>query len=337
MALVAGTAAATTTATMPIALRALRRWQVLDVPNERSSHRDVIPRGGGLAVLSGLAAGTAAAAVVGLGDRAVLAVVAATSLAFGVLGFLDDVASRSARVRLAAQAVIGAAGAMAVLALSPEPPWWNLLLAPFVLAWVVGFVNAFNFMDGVNGISGAHALVFGAALAALGAGSSDTTVVVGALAAASAAAFLPWNAPRARIFLGDAGSYGIGGWLALGALVAVTETDWPVAALAPAAIYVADTSTTLVRRARRGDPVFDAHREHTYQRLNELGWGHLGATGITASASTCCALLGLAGEYAAAGGRAATLAGMLLVTGLYVTSPRLLGARHGPIDGATTT
>ena len=80
-----------------------------------------------------------------------------------------------------------------------------------VTVWMIGFVNAFNFMDGVNGISGAHAMIGGAAYACLGWLRPDPFLAAaGAAVAAGALAFLPWNAVRARVFLGDAGSYGLG-------------------------------------------------------------------------------------------------------------------------------
>ena len=134
------------------------------------------------------------------------------------------------------------------------PPAAKLAAAVVLAVWVIGFVNAFNFMDGVNGISAAHAVLGGAAYACLGAWRHDAFLVaVGAAVAVGALAFLPWNAVRARVFLGDVGSYGLGPALAVLAACAVIG-GIPVEAVAgPVALYLADTAWTLQRRIRSGE------------------------------------------------------------------------------------
>ena len=116
----------------------------------------------------------------------------------------------------------------------------------------------------------------------------------GAAVAAGALAFLPWNAVRARVFLGDAGSYGLGLALALLAAQAVVRHVPLEAALAPLALYLADTGWTLQRRVRAGERIFEAHRTHTYQRLCDVGWSHQRVTLATTAVTVAVCLLGAA-------------------------------------------
>ncbi|MFZ8877402.1 MAG: glycosyl transferase, partial [Ilumatobacteraceae bacterium] len=97
---------------------------------------------------------------------------------------------------------------------------------------------------------------------------------IGIACAAAAAAFAPWNAPRARMFLGDIGSYFLGFLLAATALAAVISGAPVLLVAAPFSLYVLDTATTLVRRIRRGVRITDAHREHAFQRLVSSGRSH---------------------------------------------------------------
>ncbi len=196
----------------PLMIALLRRLAVLDVPGARSSHSVPTPRGGGAPIAVGLVAAVLITPDI---DRARLALVVAVAF-FGLLGLLDDLRGLPALSRLALQA----AGAVAVAALLVSgarlPAAVAALAVVAAAAWLVGFVNAFNFMDGVNGISGAHALIGGVAYACLAGWRSDGFGVAAGLAlACGAALFLPWNAVRARVFLGDVGSYSIGAALAV--------------------------------------------------------------------------------------------------------------------------
>jgi UDP-N-acetylmuramyl pentapeptide phosphotransferase/UDP-N-acetylglucosamine-1-phosphate transferase len=244
----------------------LRSRGVLDVPNARSSHTAITPRGGGIAVLVGLAVGVCVGHV---GGKDVM-VVFIGALCLGVVGLADDIRGLSARLRLGIIACVGALAGSLIG--SPLP----LLLSPIVMgAWVAAYVNAFNFMDGINGISGLTAFVCGVSYALMGLEFHSVTILVlGAALAGASASFLPYNIPRAKVFLGDVGSYSLGfviavvGWMAWAA-------GAPVAlAIAPTAVYLADTGATLVRRFRRGVPLTDAHREHAYQQLAAGGCRH---------------------------------------------------------------
>jgi UDP-GlcNAc:undecaprenyl-phosphate/decaprenyl-phosphate GlcNAc-1-phosphate transferase len=202
-----------------------------------------------------------------------------------------------------------------------------LAAAVIVIAvWLIGFVNAFNFMDGVNGISAAHALIGGVAYACLGWWRPDAFLAAaGAAVAAGGLAFLPWNAVRARVFLGDAGSYGLGVALAVLATYSVLRGIPIEAALAPLGLYLADTGWTLQRRVRAGERVFEAHRTHTYQQLCDVGWSHPRVTATTAGVTAALCLLGAASLTGHPALRAAADLAALGLLAAYLRSPALLG------------
>jgi UDP-N-acetylmuramyl pentapeptide phosphotransferase/UDP-N-acetylglucosamine-1-phosphate transferase len=202
------------------------------------------------------------------------------------------------------------------------------VLALLTAVWVTGFVNAFNFMDGVNGISAAHALIGGVAYACLGEWRQDAFLVAAGLAvAAGACVFLPWNIARARVFLGDVGSYSLGAALAVLAACAVIRGIPAEAALGPLALYLADTAWTLVRRLRQGERCFEAHRTHIYQRWCDVGWSHQEVTLLTAAGTVLLCLLGAASLTGDPQARAvADLTGLAVLVG-YLRSPALFAQR----------
>ena len=310
------------TVSEPLAIRLLHKLAVMDVPGQRSSHTRPTPRGGGAPIAIGM---LVAAAMAG-GTGAVPFVIAVAF--FGAIGMLDDLRGLPARLRLALQ-LVGSAAVAALLVASISLP--VLALAGVALAitvWVTGFVNAFNFMDGVNGISASHALIGGLAYACLGEWHQDRFLVAAGLAIAlGACAFLPWNIARARVFLGDVGSYSLGAALALLSATAVVRGLPPEAALGPLALYLADTAWTLQRRIRLGERCFEAHRTHVYQRWCDVGWSHQEVTLLTAAGTVLLSLLGLASVLGHPGLRVvADLAGLAVLAG-YLTSPALFA--HG--------
>jgi UDP-N-acetylmuramyl pentapeptide phosphotransferase/UDP-N-acetylglucosamine-1-phosphate transferase len=144
-------------------------------------------------------------------------------------------------------------------------------------------VNAVNFMDGINGITSLNIAAWGLVAMAVGNAHSSTSLgVVGAVTAGSTLAFLPWNAPVARLFLGDVGSYLLGALVGIGIILGAKETPSVMVVLAPLSIYLADTGTVLVRRALRGEHLMTAHKRHVYQRLvSEAGMSHSAVAVVT--------------------------------------------------------
>lgn len=251
--LVVAVALSTFSVLVPL-VAALRRAERLDHVLPRSSHTIPTPRGAGMAMLP-VAMGTLL--LPAIGSSAV-----GFACAFGVLGAFDDLRNLSAGSRLATQSFLALAAGLVLT----DEVFWALVAAAFIVA----FVNAFNFMDGIDGISGFHAVVFATVFLALGfAESHRPTVIGGALCLGFAVAFLPWNVPRARVFLGDSGSYLLGSLIAL-VQVRGAEDGLPATVLlAPGLIYAADTTFTMLRRLCRGENVLVAHREHVYQQLTD--------------------------------------------------------------------
>jgi UDP-GlcNAc:undecaprenyl-phosphate/decaprenyl-phosphate GlcNAc-1-phosphate transferase len=303
----------------PVAIPLLRR-AAIDLPNVRSSHSVPTPRGGGAPIAIGL---VGAALLIHTSVAVTFAIAVGV---FAAVGFADDLSGLPAGRRLLMQGVASLAVAGVLVGRIGLPPVVMAAAAALVAVWLIGFVNAFNFMDGVNGISAAHALIGGAVYAGLGWLRPDPFLAVaGAAVAAGALAFLPWNAVRARVFLGDAGSYGLGVALALLAAYAVIRRIPPEAALAPLALYLADTGWTLQRRMRAGERFFEAHRTHTYQQLCDLGWSHQRVTMTTAAVTLTLCLLGAASLTGHPALRAAADLAALALLAVYLRSPVLLG------------
>ena len=300
-------------ALQPALIPWLRRRGVMDVPNERSSHATITPRGGGIAVLAATGAGLLVNHQGG-GD-ALVAFVGAITL--GVAGLADDFRGLSARFRLVVVILTGAVAGL--LLTSPLP---LALTVPALAVWVAVYVNAFNFMDGINGISGMTAIVAGVSYTLMGIEfGSDAAVLIGAALSGAALSFLPYNVPNAKVFLGDVGSYSLGFLIAaLGWIVWAADTPLSLA-VAPTAVYLADTGSTLVLRYRRGARLAEAHREHVYQRLVTGGRSHLSVA--LAIAGLQAAIVAVIWWGAAVDRAAVGVAVGLAILVAYVASPGL--------------
>lgn len=293
-------------ALVPVLVRFAIGRNLLDVPNARSSHEIPTPRLGGLAVIIGV---WAVSPFLGGG---LLFLVAAT--AAGAVGLLDDIVDLPFWVKALGQAIV----AFCLLFLSPPAlleaagPLWPLALL-FCVLWVTAVVNAYNFMDGIDGIAGGTAILNALFLVPLLAGSSGLAVGLVALAAATAG-FLAWNLSPARIFLGDSGSHFVGFFLGAAALYAEPAGGNPIFAFVVAAVvftpFLFDTAFTLVRRARARKNVFSAHREHIYQRVTPDPAKHRQVTNVYLGLA---ALSGLAASLGATGTTAGLVAGGALV------------------------
>jgi UDP-N-acetylmuramyl pentapeptide phosphotransferase/UDP-N-acetylglucosamine-1-phosphate transferase len=256
-------------------LRPLLVRYALARPNARSSHTVPTPQGGGIAVV-GAALIVGLPAVLAMGGLAAMpgfAVLAAGTLALALLGAVDDIRPLPALPRLLVQlavvaAVIACAGDGRIL---PEAVPFPLEYALLVLAGV-WWVNLVNFMDGIDWITIAEFVPMTACLAFLGL-SGDMGPVAGTVAAILCGAllgFAPANRPVARLFLGDVGSLPLGlvsGWL----LLSLAAAGHLAAALLLPLYYLADATLTLLRRAARGERVWEAHRSHFYQRATGNG------------------------------------------------------------------
>lgn len=302
----------------------LSRAGVLDVPNLRSSHDSPVLRGGGLAQACAivLALGYAGIASTGL-DQTLIVVILATCTAAAVLGWFEDLHGLPITIRAGFQFLIGVVATTVVAAYTSNNAWWGLMGGVALL----GLINVVNFMDGVNAISSLHGIVAGSSFFAIGLiHHTDWLVVSGAVLAVAFAAFLPWNL-RGRIFLGDVGSYLLGGAIAI-----IVTTGWmeglpAIALAAPMTIYVADTGVTLVDRIISRERWYEAHRDHTYQRMAIRGASHGKVSAFVATLSTSAALLGIVAAGVGGTARILSYVGLLLLASAYtmirIRTPRL--------------
>ena len=310
-----------TLAFVPVAMLVLRRMGVFDHPTARSSHNRPTLRGGGIAPAGAMLVALAISAAVPGRARLYLAVTAA---AFGAIGLAEDVRGIDVFGRLGLQGVASLA-ALPLVGLLDWPAWAGVL----VVLWVVAFVNAFNFMDGINGISCACAFVTGAAWWVVGdAAGADVLAVGGVVAAAAALGFGPVNIPSARMFLGDTGSYFLGAWLAVLAVLGLGADAPPEAVIAPLTLYLADTGTTLLRRIARGERWHEAHADHAYQRLVRAGWSHTTTTVFVGGLMAVVATLGMFAFSESGAIRAAADLGILVVVTGYLWLPGRISAQR---------
>jgi Fuc2NAc and GlcNAc transferase len=313
-------------------MRYTRALGILDVPNERSSHRVPTPRGGGLAIALAVITAIGAGAVLGWVPFRFAAAAIGGGGAVAWVGWRDDRRSLGPWTRLA----IHLAAALWALTWMGVPTTLafgrtTLYLGPagpiLALLWVLWLTNLFNFMDGIDGIAGVEAIAagtIGGALLLQG-GREDLAFVSFALAAA-ALGFLYWNWSPASIFMGDVGSGFLGflfGILSVQSERGVAVPLWAWALLLGAFLF--DATLTLARRVVGGEVWHAAHRSHAYQRAVASGRSHravsLAVLGLTSA-------LGL---LAGAGVRSETPV-FFLVTGLAgLTTVYLLVERWKPM------
>ncbi|WP_158635306.1 hypothetical protein [Luteimonas cucumeris] len=234
------------------------RIELLDQPGERRSHQTATPRGGGIAIVLALLVALAWLIAHDRQQTVLLACIAAGIMLVAVVGGIDDHRPLSPWLRLAVHALASLLLAYGFFAAHGDI--W-LALAAFLLS--VGLTNVWNFMDGIDGLAASQAALLAAA-ASLFLGGSMQALALALCAACSG--FLPFNFPRARIFLGDVGSGALG--FAVAALcvgIAGTGTPgWPLLLL-PLSTFLVDAALTLGERMLRGERWWTPHVTHTYQ------------------------------------------------------------------------
>ncbi|MCB9738414.1 MAG: hypothetical protein H6747_04035 [Deltaproteobacteria bacterium] len=273
------------------------RFGVVDVPGGRRLHARPTPRGGGLAVALAWAVGSVAMHATGptAAENAPMLAV----LGFAGLGLADDIRPLPAWSRLAAQvAIVCVAAAFGM----PDDPSWSA--ASLVVVALVGLfvINAFNFVDGADGLVPLQVLAITGGLLILVRPESAASPWLHAwqvrqwLLAAALLGFLPFNVPKARLFLGDVGSLMLGSACVAAALEPVLRGALhPAAALALFSVICVDPAWTLLRRTLRRAPILQAHLEHGYHRWLRAGVSHLR---ISLGAAAVNALLAVPAAWA---------------------------------------
>ena len=262
-----------------------RRVATFDVPNERSSHTTPTLRGSGVVIVIVCLLLYAAAASFGFGKISWAFI--AGALLVSIVSWLDDAADLPAWGRLAAHST---AAVILLASVNPLPAIGIPLYGPIPLGvpfsyavsflWIVWMINAYNFMDGIDGIAGAQATVAGVGWAMIGIWAGDSAIYIfGGVIAFSSLGFLVHNWSPARVFMGDVGSAFLGYTLAAFPFLAQPDVQekrpWLFAAAVSFVwLFLFDTAFTLARRLLKKEKVWLAHRKHLYQRLVIAGWGH---------------------------------------------------------------
>lgn len=321
-ALVPAAVLAVTLPLIGVVLRWLQRRAILDRPVERSSHAVPVPRGGGLALVPVLVAAWLVLAAAGLAAPGA-AGIAGLAAALALLSWVDDLRDLPAGLRLLGHVAAALAG---IACLPPGAVLFQGLLPPLldhavaVVVWV-WFVNLFNFMDGIDGITGIETacvaggttLVLAVAGDSLAGHSPGGLIALAPTLAAAALAFLCWNWHPARIFLGDVGSVPLGFLLGYLLLSLAARGAWAPALILPL-YYLVDASVTLARRLCRGEMVWRAHREHFYQRALAPDGDHAAVARLILAGNLVLVALAVAAlrhPWAALALAAATVAAML--------------------------
>jgi len=315
---------------LPFAVKPmLGRLGIIDVPNERSSHTKPVIRGLGLATLLAMIGGFISA-LLWLGDpsAAVLIVVACVAVASSLVGLLEDVRGLPVMIRSLLQLAIAAAAVISFVLL--DGAWW--VWVPYGILFLSSYINVANFMDGINGISGMHGVIAGVTFTIAGILSGQHWLAfVGVVLASAFLGFLPWNIFGPGAFLGDVGSYLLGGAVAATALAAaIGGVPW-LATIGPMILYFGDVAYTLVKRVRGGAKWYEPHKEHVYERINQMGYSHGQVTLIVSALTALASALGIASFWATGFAWWMLLVAGLALTAFYLALPRILPVRHARV------
>ncbi len=296
LAVVAATAALA--AALIVLLWPLLLRYALARPSARGLHETPTPQGGGGAIMIAIVAVASAVVALGglpAGETVALAVALASAIGLAILGAIDDIRPLPAAPRFLAQfALVG----LVVAILPTERLFPGLLPGPAQIALTllagVWFVNLVNFMDGMDWmtvVEMAPLALFLTICAFLGAVPAHVGLIAAALLG-GVLGFAPFNAPVARLFLGDVGSLSIGLIAGYGLATLALSGHLAAAVIAPM-YYLADSGWTLLARLARGEKVWLPHRQHFYQRARLAGMPVAGVLGRVAALNAALVALAL--------------------------------------------
>lgn len=265
---------------------ASRTKKLADHPNHRSSHSRATSKLGGAAIIGGWLTGMFVVAVfAGVPQTAMSAALLCglTAMALGV-GFIDDKKDMPPLWKFAGQFAVAGLFVLAFGALqtAPIPFLGDLRLGGFgaflTILWIVGFMNAYNFMDGANGLAAGAAVVGLSAFCVIASIGGDSFVAIAAfLLALATFGFMPANFRRGALFMGDSGSQSISFLIAGLAVIAANNSGGAINVMTLPVIFLPflyDVTVTLLHRATRRKNILTAHREHLYQLMIRMGVSH---------------------------------------------------------------
>jgi UDP-N-acetylmuramyl pentapeptide phosphotransferase/UDP-N-acetylglucosamine-1-phosphate transferase len=250
------------------------KHKILDVPNERSLHREITPKGGGLAIVICWYLGITILFYLGKIERSLfLALMSGMLLA--IVSFIDDIIGLKPFFRLlihfcTAFAAFYFIGKLRPLIIPEIEINYPLLIYPFAIIGMVWFINLFNFMDGVDGFASTEAIIVSLVMFIY---SGD---IINVLLIACIGGFLFWNWPKAKIFMGDIGSTQLGYILIVLGIYFHNNYKFSILNwIMLTSPFWFDATLTLFRRWRNGEKVSQAHCKHAYQRFVQSGSSHL--------------------------------------------------------------
>ncbi len=271
---------------------AIRYLRIIDIPNERSSHSTITPRGGGIGIVVSFLMGVALLAFTNdlpLHERYFFGFFF-TTLIVATIAFYDDYKGCPVRFKLAGFLIATVAALSTGIVIEGTfIPYLGeinlgLLAYPLTLLWIFGLTNSYNFMDGLDGMAASTSIVAAAFLALISFQHGSQFIYLAALTlAAGSLGFLIFNLPPAKIFMGDVGSTFLGLCFAIMAVIAARYDHSHISLFVVPMLllhFIFDTAFTFFRRLFVGEPVLQAHRSHLYQLLNRLGLSHGAVTSI---------------------------------------------------------
>ncbi|CAN5346732.1 glycosyltransferase family 4 protein [soil metagenome] len=305
------------------------RHDLLDRPNDRSSHDAPTPRGGGIAMIAATLACIAIGVVLGLVNARDALILGIGMFLVGAIGWLDDRRGLRADVRLGVHFAVAlwtlymfrGLPAVRVGTASLSIGGAGYVLGALGIVWSI---NLFNFMDGIDGLAGSQAaLIFASTALLLFSRGDDSLGTIALVLASASAGFLVWNWPPAKIFLGDSGSGAIG--YAVASLAVASENHGSVPLIVVAIIcgvFISDATVTLLRRIGRGNRPTEAHRDHAYQRLARAWGSHRSVSWRAAAVTALLAALGAVGTLVPRLVLPAVLVALLLLSSLLLATER---------------
>jgi Fuc2NAc and GlcNAc transferase len=265
-------------------------WGFADIPNERSSHISIVPRGGGVGI-------PLAAALTSFFLAPSQLLIASASILISMTALLNDKREFPVGFRLAVEAIVAGVLVYPVFLMvrTSKGQSYALLILAISILYIVAQANIFNFMDGINGIAAIEAMISFALLGihAQLTGKPDIVLICVAVVA-GAIGFFPLNFPRAKVFMGDVGSVYLGFLFAAMIMVMAKSFKEFLALALFQGVFSIDGTMTIVRRAIKKQNIFRAHRQHLYQLLVHSGaWSHAKTALVYGAVQTCFGLTSL--------------------------------------------
>lgn len=247
------------------------RVGALDIPNQRSLHQVEIPRGAGLVIVSLTVTGWAVLEYLGIVNYIWFRSFMLIAFGIGFLGYVDDIYQISFAVKGAVQLVLSLC---ALYFLRDEIE--SLILYFSLLFWCLSIVNFYNFMDGIDGMAAIYGLILSLCWVIVGLQVKEPLFYYsGILIGASCIGVLHFNWSPASVFLGDVGSLFLGFIFSyFGVILALRHPEMASMSILILWAFIFDCTYTLIKRFLSGEKIWQAHREHLYQRLVCAGYSH---------------------------------------------------------------